>query len=117
MDAKENMKPPLWVCHQLPERSIKYRGKTIPLCTRCLGLYSALVIGVIISYLFNFTEKIFWGQLVFLSIILVIPLALDGITQAIRIRKSNNKLRLTTGVLTGLILGLDLHHIMIRIIN
>lgn len=84
-----------WVaCHRKPERSFFYRGKQFPVCARCTGIY----IGYISIFVFAVTLKPFpalW------SLMLMIPLLVDGLTQAYSDRVSNNTLRLTTGILFG----------------
>ena len=82
------------ICHQMPERSFKYKGKQFPLCARCTGIF--------IGY---FTFPIFQLQIIepslLLVIILSIPMFGDSITQSMNYRESNNILRVITGFLFG----------------
>lgn len=82
-------------CHRLPERSFFYRGRQLPVCARCTGLalgylaYPALLLRAFsVSYL--------------VALLLLLPCALDGITQLLNWRRSNNSLRFITGVLCGI---------------
>jgi hypothetical protein len=38
-----------FICHQLPERSFHVQGAQLPVCARCLGLYSGGAIGSVIG--------------------------------------------------------------------
>ena len=81
-------------CHQLPERSYFYKGKQLPLCARCTGIY----LGYTIFPLFLFdiiTLSLFW------SLLLVIPTYIDGAIQAYFNVESTNSRRLITGILSG----------------
>lgn len=41
----------LWVgsCHRLPERSLAMGGELMPICSRCLGLFGGLGLGLLIA--------------------------------------------------------------------
>jgi uncharacterized membrane protein len=82
------------ICHQMPERSFKYKGRQFPLCARCTGIF--------IGY---FTFPIFQLQIIkpslLLIILLSIPMFVDSITQSMNYRESNNILRVITGFLFG----------------
>ncbi|EKD76506.1 MAG: hypothetical protein ACD_43C00087G0002 [uncultured bacterium] len=83
----------VWYCHGLPERSLRWSGKILPICARCTGLWIGYAIGAALVWFFIFP---WW-----ISLILIAPLAIDGGTQAIQLRHSNNNLRLITGVCAG----------------
>ena len=38
-----------FICHQLPERSFHLQGAQLPVCARCLGLYSGGAFGSVIG--------------------------------------------------------------------
>ena len=84
-------------CHRIPNRCLTIHGKTMPICSRCLGL----IIGGIVS-LFAIFFISFSYILLFLSPLLFLPLIFDGFTQLAKIRESNNILRLVTGLLAGI---------------
>jgi len=84
----------LCACHRLPERSIKCFGLEKYFCSRCLGILFGGIIG------FIFTSLGFHIPISY-AIILVIPLIVDGMSQAAGMRKSTNLLRLVTGILFG----------------
>jgi uncharacterized membrane protein len=79
-------------CHRLPERSFFFKGKQFPLCARCTGM----IVGAMVGF-FLVSIKVLFGQL--LNIALMVPLIIDGTTQALKIRESSNKLRFLTGML------------------
>ncbi|MDD3159986.1 MAG: DUF2085 domain-containing protein [Candidatus ainarchaeum sp.] len=90
-----NKKIKFCFCHHLPERSIKFFGIEKYLCARCFGMTLGAVIGIILFYL-N------WKFNLFVLILLIIPLIFDGLSQMFLDRKSNNLLRLITGILFGI---------------
>jgi hypothetical protein len=38
-----------FICHQLPDRSFHLQGAQLPVCARCLGLYSGGAFGTVIG--------------------------------------------------------------------
>ena len=83
-------------CHQMPERSFFYKGYQFPVCARCTGLIIGYLLGVLIYFLKVLNWKI--------AIILCIPLVLDGGSQYLNWRISNQVLRLITVSYTHLTL-------------
>jgi uncharacterized membrane protein len=81
-------------CHRKKERSLIIKGKQIPLCYRCMCiLIGYLFLPIILILQFDFP--------LWLGIILNGPMVLDGATQRMGIRVSNNLLRSITGLLSG----------------
>lgn len=81
-------------CHQMPERSFFICGYQFPLCARCTGLIIGYIAAVI-TYSFICVPPIY-------CILICIPLILDGITQYLHWRESNQFLRFITGILCGI---------------
>ncbi|MDO9044291.1 MAG: DUF2085 domain-containing protein [Methanobacteriaceae archaeon] len=79
----------------MPDRTIYFKNKPLPLCARCTGT----LLGV-------FTLPIFHWEIIGPSLIAIfvlgLPALVDGITQFVGWRESNNKLRLITGFLLGM---------------
>jgi len=73
-------------CHQLPERSFSPRSRQVPLCARCLGL----LVGIFLFPCYVRDLRI--------ASALIVAMILDGVTQALNLRLSNNRLRFLTGV-------------------
>jgi len=84
----------LCACHRLPERSIKCFGLEKFFCSRCIGIFFGGIIGI---GFITFNVHIPISS----AIVLIIPLIVDGLTQAAGLRESTNVLRLLTGVLFG----------------
>ena len=78
------------ICHRNPERTFNIRGYYFPICSRCMGLYLGALLGFIylnqvyIFYTFNY---------IIISVLMIIPTFIDGITQLFGFRESNNTLR------------------------
>ena len=81
-------------CHRYPERSFFWNGRQFPLCARCTGIY----VGFCIAPIFWFgwvIPTLLW------SVLLILPTAIDGFTQAYLHRESTNWLRMSTGLVAG----------------
>jgi len=82
-------------CHKRKDRCITFFGLDRYLCARCVGIVAGIPVGIVTVLLniqFNFL----------LSVGLMIPMALDGLSQAMGYRESNNLLRLITGFIFSL---------------
>lgn len=84
----------LHVCHRRPDRSFFYKGKQFPVCARCTGT----AIGFLSLPLFAL-KLLTFGWWSFL--LMLLPAYIDGSSQAMGWRESNNWLRLFTGILLG----------------
>ncbi len=91
------------ICHRKPERSFFIKGHQFPVCSRCTGFYISMFSYFIYTYYFFVDYNI---QLLSLAIIIILPTLLDGIYQLISNYESNNYLRLITGLMGGLGLGI-----------
>lgn len=88
-----------WFCHQLPQRSFSLWGSWFPLDARMTGMFLGGLVGLI-SPLFTRYSRPIWPWIV--AAILIVPLAIDGISQTILLmRESNNVLRFLTGSMAG----------------
>ncbi len=87
-------------CHQMPQRTVFLDGFPFPFCARDLGIYIGCFIGGILPFMKLRMSKALSSIPV--SIALLIPLVVDGVSQTIlRLRESSNTLRLVTGLLFG----------------
>ncbi len=83
-----------WVdCHRMPSRSFFYKKKQFPVCARCTGIYLGFFVMIPLLWFYQI------GMI--LSIVLILPTLIDGLTQAYLNRESTNFLRFSTGVLAG----------------
>jgi uncharacterized membrane protein len=81
-------------CHRHADRSFHVRGKKMPLCARC----SSILLGYLLAPVAVGLEL---TAPYYLIGAMLIPLLVDGFTQLWKWRKSNNTLRLLTGLLFG----------------
>ena len=87
------------ICHRKPERSFFIKGHQFPVCARCTGFYTGLLIFLLYTF---FSTIEYTSTLLILSIILLIPVSIDGFTQFFGLRQSNNTLRFITGFIGGI---------------
>lgn len=91
------------ICHRKPERSFFIRNHQFPVCARCTGFYISVFLYFIYVYFFYVDYTPF---LIMVAIFLLLPAFIDGSTQLLGYRESNNILRLVTGLMGGLGLGI-----------
>jgi uncharacterized membrane protein len=92
-------------CHGDPTRAFWLGGKPFPLCSRCITFYPFMFIGILIGpVVFSLIEVLSWQMLLAFAL-LEAPLILDGWSQYIGWRSSNNTLRAITGALAGIGIG------------
>ena len=100
------------ICHQLPSRCFWIFGSNMGLCSRCFGIFLGLfLIGIYLGT--KGIRKNYWK----ISIILILPILIDGITQLKGIRYSNNLLRFITGFFCGAGSGLILFPLYFRSVD
>ena len=80
-------------CHGREERSFHYNGEKFPICARCTG--------ELVGIFFALVSCFFFRPPVFVCIILLIPLVVDGFVQLLTKYESTNGKRFVTGVLFG----------------
>jgi len=86
------------LCHGRSERCFRYRGYQFPLCARCSGIYVGFVLVLVSELYLGLPPYSFLP----VYILLIVPMGIDGTTQLIGSRESNNTLRLVTGFLGGI---------------
>lgn len=82
-------------CHQREDRSFKITGWQFPVCSRCTGILTGQLIGIII-YLLG--QKIS----VYIDLIFLLIMFLDWFIQYKNIKESTNFRRFLTGNLAGI---------------
>ena len=85
--------PILFGCHRRPERSFFYKGRQFPICARCTGELAGMIAAGI-GYAFIHPKPV-------IAALLMIPLIIDGMVQALTAYTSTNGRRFVTGVLFG----------------
>lgn len=88
-----------YICHRKPERSFHIHGHQFPVCARCTGFYTGLLVYLIYTLIYKHGYDL---NMLIISIILMIPVAIDGFTQYFGIRESTNNLRFITGFIGGI---------------
>ena len=90
------------LCHQKSERSFFLNENQMPFCSRCIAIFVgiAIGIGIMIFYKIELDEK-----LIFIIIIGMAPLAVDGVGQLFEFWTSNNLIRVITGISAGVVSG------------
>lgn len=80
-------------CHQMPERSFFIKGYQFPLCARCTG--------ILLGELLALPLWAICQPSIVIAVLLIFPMAYDGLLQYLLSVMSNNKRRLVTGLLAG----------------
>ena len=87
------------MCHGIPSRCFELFGVPMPICARCSGIYAGFVVGALLFPLLPaMREKVMRIALY----VAVVPMAVDGLTQAVKLRESVNGLRVATGLVAGI---------------
>jgi uncharacterized membrane protein len=86
------------VCAQIPSHSFYIFGHQLGLCERNLSIYSSMFIG---SLIFVLTKKRLPGIPWWVWLIMLLPIAWDGLTQMFGLRESDWILRVVTGSIFG----------------
>jgi uncharacterized membrane protein len=86
------------ICHRLPDRTFKIKNWYFPVCARCTGFYIGAFSYFIYVY-FVYVE--YTTILILIAFLMITPALLDGLTQFLGFRESNNILRLFTGLMGG----------------
>lgn len=93
-------------CHQIPERSFEAGGLYFAVCSRDTGIYLGFIFTLIIFLILNVRSKhkpaaMPPAWVVVMSVLLVAPMALDGVSSYLGLRETDNLIRYATGYLCG----------------
>ena len=90
-------------CHQKAKRSFFINGNQMPFCSRCTAIWLGLSVGLgfMVFFRINLDEKF-----VFLLLVGIIPIGVDGVGQLFSLWESNNLIRVLTGLLVGIFCGI-----------
>jgi uncharacterized membrane protein len=86
------------ICAQIPSHSFYIFGHQLGFCERNLSIYTSMFIG---SLIFVLSKKRLPGIPWWLWLLLIMPIAWDGLTQMFGLRESDWVLRIITGSLFG----------------
>ena len=95
----DNMEFIKYICHRKPERSFFIKDHQFPVCARCTGFYTGLVVYLIVNHFYSHSYDF---SMLLISMILMVPVAIDGLTQYFGPRESTNNLRFITGFIGGI---------------
>lgn len=87
------------ICHGIERRCFVMWDVPMPICSRCVGIYAGMLAALALFATVAALRPKFIPTV--LLVILVAPLALDGVSQAFGVRESTNALRLATGLIAG----------------
>ena len=91
------------MCHGIESRCLMMFGVPMPICARCTAIYAGLGMAV---FAFLLLPKMSEHAARMVLLIAILPLAVDGFTQLLRLRESTNGLRSATGIIAGIAFGL-----------
>lgn len=90
-----------FLCHGIESRCLELWGVPMPLCARCTAIYAGFLIAIALFAAVPWLQRRRVPG--FMLALAVLPLAVDGLTQATTFRESTNELRLATGLLASAI--------------
>lgn len=91
------------LCHQRADRSFFINGNQMPFCSRCTAIWIGFLIGLIVLFFFKVPLD---ERFLFILIVSLIPMGIDGTGQLLGFWESTNLLRVITGLITGVICGM-----------
>jgi uncharacterized membrane protein len=100
------------ICNQMPTRSLFIYTSPMAICARCFFIYSVMFITGL-ALVNNRNKHIRWKA----GLLLMIPCIIDGSSQYLGFRLSNNFLRSMTGALAGLGIALILFPLYFRFVD
>ncbi len=87
------------ICAQIPAHSFYILGHQLGMGARNMGIYGSMFVGGLV---FVLSKKRLWGIPWWIWILMILPMAYDGLTQMFGLRESTWELRLLTGALFGI---------------
>ena len=89
-----------YICHQIPERSLHLAGDPMAVCSRCLGVYVGLLLGIGLYPLWRPIDETEPVSRVWLFLSLV-PITIDWSLTVFGIWENTHVTRLLTGAILG----------------
>ncbi|HDJ23912.1 MAG TPA: DUF2085 domain-containing protein [Candidatus Aminicenantes bacterium] len=90
-------------CHQVPSRCFQLWGHSLAVCGRCTGIYLGFFLGLVIYPFFGGTTRPLLPHLFYL-LLFSLPIGLDSLGNFFHLWSTSTWVRLTTGLIWGLIL-------------
>ncbi|MDR2587003.1 MAG: DUF2085 domain-containing protein [Coriobacteriales bacterium] len=97
-------------CHQIPARSLEAGGVVFSACARDTGIYLGFFFALVVAFIIYARVKGKPTELppalyVVVLVLLVLPMAFDGVTSYLGLRPTTNMIRYLTGFLAGVAVG------------
>lgn len=89
-----------YICHQMPERSLRIGSEPFAVCSRCLGVYFGLLCGFLFYPVFKEIDEIEPPRRAWLFLALI-PMGIDWSLGAFGIWQNTHFTRFATGVILG----------------
>lgn len=93
------------LCHQKAERSFFINENQMPFCSRCTAIWMGMTIGIVILVFYHIELD---NRFLFLAIVSLIPIGIDGTGQLFGFWESSHLSRVITGSFIGIITGMAL---------
>ncbi len=92
------------VCHQLSERSLAIGNITMPVCSRCMGIYTGFMITTLALFILYRKKQSGFAPtyILVLSVFFIISAGADGLLSYANIYRTNNIARMITGYFSGM---------------
>jgi uncharacterized membrane protein len=90
-------------CHGIPSHCLSLWGVPMPICARCTAIYVGLFSGLMLFLAIPWVQERWLRVAVWIALL---PMAVDGTTQLLRLRDSTNPLRVATGATAGIVFGM-----------
>jgi uncharacterized membrane protein len=90
-------------CHGIARRCLLLFGVPMPVCARCTAIYVGIVVAAAAFFVLPANAERTMRMVVYAA---TIPIAVDGITQALLLRESTNSLRMATGFIAAFAFGM-----------
>ncbi len=87
------------ICAQIPSHSFYMLGHQLGMCARNISIYGSMFVGALV---FQISKKRLAGIPWWLWVLMLLPIAFDGLSQMFGLRESTWELRVLTGVLFGI---------------
>lgn len=88
--------PFMFVCHQLPERTLNVMGEAMPVCSRCAGIFTGLALGAITCW-----PRLTIGRARVLLALGGLLMVADVLMQDLGVHPVWHPTRLITGIIVG----------------
>ena len=97
------------ICHQLPSKTLSLNGQFMPLCSRCTGIYTGLLIALVFQTISGRKKHGFPPISISLaSILFILSMAIQVVGSHFASWLEDNHVRFVTGLLCGSSVGIIL---------